>query len=182
MQPAESNRKLSPCVLFTPVRSKIPSLGAGRSAGMISSGPCFKGEGCFGAGRAWKGRQDQRTGVSVSPRVNGAGAVGKALCSAPRGFTQSYSTCSPWWAKVMKPALSKLGFLCVRVAVPAICNKHLLCMLSCDLSWQIPSLFINTGEETLSESQWKKKKSCCSELTLIQMKQLCKSNNAAFGL
>lgn len=181
MQPAESNRKWFPCILFTPMRSKIPSLGAGRSAGMTSSGPCFKGEGCFGAGRAWKKRQAQKTGVSVSPRVKGAGGVGKAQCSAHGGFTQSYSTCSPWWAKGMKPALSKLGFFCVRLAVPAICNKHFLCRVYCDLSWQIPSLSINTRKETLSDSQ-QGKKSCCSELTLIQMKQLCKSINAAFGL
>lgn len=31
-------------------------------------------------------------------------------------------------------------------------------MVSCDLSWQIPSLFINTGKKTLSDSQWKKKR------------------------
>lgn len=78
MQPAESNRKLFPCSLFTPVRSRTPSLGAGRSAGMTSSGPCFKGVGCFGAGRAWKERQDRRTGVSVNPRVKGAEVIGKA--------------------------------------------------------------------------------------------------------
>lgn len=153
MQLAESNRKLFPCVLFTPVRSKILSLGAGRSAGMKSSGPCFKREGCFGAGRAWKEKQDQRSGVSVRSRVKGAGVVGKAQCSAPGGFTQSFSTCSPWWAKGMKPALSKLGALCVGVAVPVICNKHLLCMVFCDLSWQIPSLSVNTGKETLIDSR-----------------------------
>lgn len=77
------------------MRSKIPSLGAGRSAGMTLSGLCFKGEGCFGVGRAWKERQDERTGVSVSPRVKGAGVVGKAQSSAPGGFTQSYSVCGP---------------------------------------------------------------------------------------
>lgn len=45
----ESKRKLFPCVLFTPVRSRIPSLGAG-----TPSSSCFKERGCFGVGRAWK--------------------------------------------------------------------------------------------------------------------------------
>lgn len=70
----------------------------------------------------------------------------QAACDEHKGWNQ---LCQSW-----------------EVCVAGICNKHLLCMMSCDLSWQILNLFINTGKETSSDSQLGKErnKSCCSEL------------------
>lgn len=152
----------------------MPSPEAGRSGGTTS---LLK----RGRERAeHEGETRSMDGVSVSPCVKDAEGVGKAQCSAPGAFTQSCSRCRPWWAR-MVPAVSKLDFLCHGVAAQlSVINTFCAC---CPAIYHDKHPDYPLIQQTkLSDTHIKKKKSCYSELTLIQMKQLCKSNTAAFGL
>lgn len=99
----------------------MPSPEAGRSGGTTS---LLK----RGRERAeHEGETRSMDGVSVSPCVKDAEGVGKAQCSAPGAFTQSCSRCRPWWAR-MVPAVSKLDFLCHRVAAQlSVINTFCAC-------------------------------------------------------
>lgn len=83
---------------------------------------------------------------SVQLRVASHSPIPWAACDEQKGWNQ---LCQSW------------GF-----CVAGMCNEHLLCMMSCDPPWQIPNFFINTGKETLCNSQLGKERNklCCLEL------------------
>lgn len=143
------------------MRSEIPCLGAGRSAGTASSGPCLEGEGCFGS-RMWQERQDPRIGVAVlSSRLLHTVLLHEQPVMSKRDETSSVKAGGfVWQVHVMN-------------------TFHVWCSVIYHDRYLTYSL---TQEHLKWFTAGEKKKQVMLLRALIQMKQPCKSNNAAFGL